>query len=52
MKQSGIHERSFNMETQATTLPLIPFSLLFAQTTTPTCEGEQTVGAATETQTK
>jgi len=39
------------METQITTLPLIPFSLLFAQTTTPTCEGEQTVGAATETET-
>lgn len=39
------------METQTTTLSLIPFSLLFAQATTPTCEGEQTAGAATETET-
>lgn len=39
------------METQATKLPLIPFSLLFAQITTPSCEGEQTVGAETETET-
>lgn len=39
------------METQATTPPLIPFSLLFAQATTPTREGEQTVGAETETET-
>lgn len=32
-------------------VPLIPFSLRFAQTATPTRDGDETVGAETETQT-
>lgn len=39
------------METQAATLPLIPFSLLFAQYTNPAPPDDQTVGAETETET-
>ena len=31
--------------------PLLPFSVCFAQTATPTCDGDETVGAETESET-
>lgn len=40
--------KGFHMNAE---VPLIPFSLRFAQTATPTRDGDETVGAETETQT-
>jgi hypothetical protein len=40
--------KGFDMNSEQ---PLVPFSLRFAQTTTPTRDGDQTAGAETETQT-
>ncbi len=43
--------RGASRDTALASLPVHPFSLLFARTVTPTIDGDETVGAETETQT-